>query len=60
MKIKSSIITVSILLMAIVVFNSSNAQAEVQVYDNNDQYLGILLELGDTQFSVFIPALGAS
>jgi len=60
MKIKSSLITVSILLTAIFVFNSSNAQADVHVYDNNNQYLGILLGLGGEDVAVFIPSLGAS
>ena len=47
MKTKSSLIAVSILLMAVLVFNSSDAQAEVHVYDNNHQYLGIMTEMGN-------------
>ena len=41
---KYRLLSVHILLMAVLVFNSSDAQAEVHVYDNNNQYLGIMTE----------------
>jgi len=60
MKNKSFLITTIVLFSVIVTLNPSIAKADIQVYDNNNQYLGLLLELGDTQLSVFIPSLGAS
>jgi len=44
--------------MAVLVFNSLDAQAEVHVYDNNNQYLGIMTEMGDDDINIFIPAIG--
>ena len=58
MKNKCSLITVSILLMTIFVFSSSNAQADVQVYDNNNQYLGIMTDMDGGGIDIFIPTLG--
>ena len=58
MKSKCSLITVSILLMTIYVFSSSNAQADVQVYDNNNQYQGIMTDMDGGGIDIFIPTLG--
>ena len=60
MKSKNFLITTIVLFSVIVALNPSIAKADIQVYDNNNQYLGILLELGNTQLSLFIPSLGAS
>ena len=60
MKSKSFLITTIVLFSVIVALNPSIAKADILVYDNNNQYLGLLLELGDTQLSLFIPSLGAS
>jgi hypothetical protein len=60
MKSKSFLISAIILISAIVALNPSIAKADILVYDNDNQYLGILLELGGENLDVFIPSLGAS
>jgi len=59
MKRKSFLITAIALISAIVILNTSIAKADVHVYDNDNQYLGILLDLSTEDFDVFIPSLGA-
>ena len=44
---------ISLILMA------STSEAEIQVYDADGQYLGILLELADPLVAIFIPSLKA-
>ncbi|MBT8323599.1 MAG: hypothetical protein KJO94_08975 [Eudoraea sp.] len=51
-------IAVIILLLVIIVFHSSMACADIQVYDNNNQYLGIMTEMGSDEIYIFIPTLG--
>jgi hypothetical protein len=60
MKIRSFLITVIMLISATVALTPSIAKADIYVYDNNDQYLGILLELKAGYLTVFMPSLGAS
>lgn len=36
------------------------AEAEIKVYDNNNQYLGVLLDYNPAHLVVFIPSLAAS
>ena len=56
-----NLIPVSIFLLLVgLIFHSSISNAQVAVYDNNDQYLGILMELDDDEFEVFIPSLETS
>jgi hypothetical protein len=59
-KIKNFTITVSVFLVTILVFNSSNAQADIQVYDNNNQYLGIMTWMNEAFIDLFIPSLGGT
>ena len=60
MKSKSFLISAIILISAIVALNPSIAKADILVYDNNNQYLGIVLELSGTHMSVFIPSVEAN
>ena len=60
MKIKMSFIVVSIIFIAVFIFHSSSAKADIHVYDNNNQYLGILLDSDDSSASIYIPSLEAS
>jgi len=60
MKRKSFLMTVIILISVSVALTPSFTKADILVYDNNDQYLGILLDLSYVSFKVFIPSLGAS
>jgi hypothetical protein len=60
MKSKSFLITIIIIFSAAVVLTPSIAKADILVYDNNDQYLGIqVLMLGD-DIDLFIPSLGGT
>jgi len=59
MKIKSLVKSAIILFSFIAIFNSSIAMAEIHVYDNNNQYLGIVMEMGPEHVEIFIPSLGA-
>ena len=60
MKNKNFLITAIILISVTVALSPSMAKADVYVYDNNNQYLGILLDLSDDYLVVFLPSLGAS
>jgi hypothetical protein len=60
MKSKRFLITAIILISATVALTPSIAKADVYVYDNDNQYLGILLELKAGHLNLFMPSLGAS
>ena len=60
MKSKLFLITAIILISVTVALTPSIAKADVLVYDNNDQYLGIKEELSESHMSVFIPSIGAT
>jgi hypothetical protein len=59
---KSSRLSISayVLISAIVVLNSSIAKADIHVYDNNNQYSGILIYMNDDEMDLFIPSLGGT
>jgi hypothetical protein len=59
MKSSRLIISAYVLISVFVVLNPCIAKADIQVYDNNNQYLGIFLELMDRTVSLFIPSLSA-
>jgi hypothetical protein len=52
--------TACVFVLVIVAFNPSTANADIHVYDKNNQYLGILLDLTDAELSIFVPSLSAS
>jgi len=58
MKSKSILITAIIITLATAALIPSISRADIYVYDNNDQYLGILLYLSDDQLDIFLPSLG--
>jgi hypothetical protein len=60
MKTRSLIITAIILISAIVALNPSIAKADILVYDNNNQYLGIMTYMGEDLIDLFIPSLGGT
>ena len=60
MKTRCSGVTAIILFSAIVIFNSSIARAEVHVYDNNNQYLGVMAFMDGAGIDLFIPSLGGT
>ena len=60
MKSKNILIANIVLFSAIVALNPSIAKADILVYDNNNQYLGILLDLSSSNMEVFIPSVEAS
>ena len=60
MKTKNLVIAAIILFSVILIFNPSIVQADVHVYDNDNQYLGILMDLGDSFLEVFIPSIKAN
>ena len=59
MKSKSFLISAIILISAIVALNPSIAKADILVYDNNNQYLGIMTDMGGNGevIDLFIPPL---
>lgn len=59
MKNRSLLISAYVLISAILALGPSIVKADVQVYDKNNQYLGILLDLNNQYLSVFIPSLDA-
>jgi len=59
MKRKSFLITAIILFSAIAILNTSIAKADVHVYDDNNQYLGIVLAMNPFAVEIFIPSKGA-
>ena len=60
MKSSRLLISAYVLISAIVVLNSSIAKADIQGYDNNNQYWGILIDFGDDEMDLFIPSLGGT
>ena len=61
MKNRSSLLIAAYLIIsAIVAFNPSIAKADVHVYDNNNQELGILLDLNHPYLTLLLPSLDAS
>ena len=59
MKNRIILIAVYVFILAIVALYPSIIKADVHVYDNNNQYLGILMEMEDESgLSLFIPSLG--
>ncbi len=48
-------------IFTVFIFTFPNiSTAEIKVYDNNNQYLGILLDIGQGSLTVFIPSINAS
>ena len=60
MKSSRLIISTYVLISAIMVLNPSIAKADIFVYDNNNQYLGIMTHLDDNSIDLFIPSLSAT
>jgi hypothetical protein len=60
MKGKCLLISAIILISAIVALNPSFAEADILVYDNNNQYLGVMINMGDDEMDLFIPSLGGT
>ena len=60
MKRKGFIIVAIFLFATVLVLYSAIARADIQVYDNDNQYLGLLLELDRGHFAVFVPSASAS
>jgi hypothetical protein len=60
MKSKRFLVTVIILISATLALTPSTGKADIYVYDNDNQYLGILLDLTQGYLVVFLPSLGAS
>ena len=58
MKSSSFLITAIILISATVALTPSIAKADVLVYDNNDQNLGIVVLMLGNDIDLFIPSLG--
>lgn len=58
MKSKRLVIAAFICISAITAISPSIAKADVHVYDNNDQHLGILIEMWSSRMDLFIPSLG--
>ena len=48
-----------VLVLEIVILNPCIAKADIKVYDYNNKYLGIFLELEDRTIGIFIPSLSA-
>ena len=60
MKIRYLVNTAIILLWVFVMFNPSIASAEIQVYDNNDQYLGVMAYMDGAGIDLFITSLAGT
>lgn len=61
-KMKDRILLISayVLISAIMVINPSITKADILVYDNNNQRLGILVNMGDNELDLFIPSLSGT
>ena len=58
---KSKMLLVSVCIMLGLIFAVSHTtMADVQVYDDNDQYIGILVYMDEGWIDMFIPSLGAT
>jgi hypothetical protein len=60
MKRIAFIISTLALFTTVAMMNPSIAQADVQVYDNNNQYLGVMVYMDDDYIDIFIPSLGGT
>jgi hypothetical protein len=60
MKSKSFLIIAIVLFSVVVALNPSIAEADIFVYDNNNQYLGIMTHMNDDDVELFIPSLGGT
>lgn len=60
MKTRSLLIAVYVIISAFVVLNTSIARADVQVYDNNNQHLGVLIHMREGDIDLFIPFLAGT
>ena len=60
MKRRDLIIATILLFSTVLVLHSSIVKADIKVYDNNNQYLGLLLGLTNNNVSIFLPSVGAS
>jgi hypothetical protein len=60
MKSKRFLITAIILISVTVALTPSIAKADILVYDNNDQYLGIQVYMHDDDMDLFISSLGGT
>ena len=60
MNIRCSVTTAVILLSVFVMFNASVASADVEVYDNNNQYLGVMAYMDAAGIDLFIPSLAGT
>ena len=60
MKIRRTFVISTFIFLVIIFLLNNTASSETKVYDNNNQYLGLLLDLRNTYLTVFIPSLGAS
>ncbi|MGD9220593.1 MAG: hypothetical protein PVH01_14955, partial [Desulfobacterales bacterium] len=58
MRLKILLFAAYILISAIVTLNPSISAADVYVYDNNNQNLGILLGMEGDNMDLFIPSIG--
>ena len=59
MKSRSLTVLAIVLVLVIVILNPCIAKADIKVYDNNNRYLGIFMELEDRTIGIFIPSLSA-
>jgi hypothetical protein len=59
MKLTKRFVLALALGFSIVLSLYSNSQAEIRVYDNNNQFLGILLEASTEDLRIFIPSLNS-
>lgn len=58
MRNRGLLIAAYVIISAMVALSPSIAKADVHVYDKNNQYLGILLEMWGNGMDLFIPAAG--
>ena len=60
MKNKLFLVTATILISVSLAFTPSIAEADIHVYDKNNQYLGIMVELNRWELVTFLPSLSAT
>ena len=54
------LVSVFVIFSATVALNPSIVKAEIYVYDNNNQYLGIMTNLDSDQIELFLPSLSST
>jgi hypothetical protein len=59
MKSSGLLISACVFITAILTLNPSIAKADILVYDNNNQYLGIMTNLDSDEIDLFIPSLSS-